>query len=232
MLLSNLLTLSTSADAENMRYLQTAPEITMPTQFILEARMRFVSGSSSLPNRAPANVIVTTAANVGTTLHIGLDEIFLTANGDVKGPSAAVQTDDALHTYRIVIDGTATGSPVTVFRDGVLTLTGATFTDPAANGPVERVRLGRGIDRRLRCARVGVRPSQRCGVRARHDDDQHDVHHDHDHDDDHDRAARVWRLPGRRDLRLDHVPDRRRSATAWGRRPGSGRSRSGSGRCS
>jgi hypothetical protein len=143
-LAGDLLTLATSADAENMSYLQTAPAVAMPETFVFEARVRVVSGASSGANRAPGFVGFTTAPGVGGLFFLAADEIFLTAAGDTKGASALVDTDDTLHTYRIVVDGTAAGSPITVFYDGVPTLTGALYADAPSLGPVERVFWGEG----------------------------------------------------------------------------------------
>jgi hypothetical protein len=81
---------------------------------------------------------------VGALFFVDADEIFLTSAGDVKGPTAVVDTNDAAHTYRIVVGGTAAGSPVTVFYDGVSTLTGVTYSEPTSLGPVERVFWGEG----------------------------------------------------------------------------------------
>jgi hypothetical protein len=128
---------------EDILYLQTdaLDIVPAPDPIVLEARMRFVSGTSSASNRAPANIVITTAASTGTLLGIGADEIFLTGAGDVRAQTATVDTDGAAHTYRIEV--TAAGA-VTVFYDGVSTLTGSTYTSAAAFGSVRSVIWGEG----------------------------------------------------------------------------------------
>jgi hypothetical protein len=140
-LTDGMLTLSTAAAAEDMFYVQTDLTSPAPDPLVVEARLRFTSGSSTLPNRGPAAVAITTAENTGTLFFVGTDTIFLTADGDVRGPSAAVDTDGAFHTYRIEI--TAAGA-VTVFYDGTSTLTGATYTSAPAFGAVPRILWGEG----------------------------------------------------------------------------------------
>jgi hypothetical protein len=138
---AGVLTLSTAAVAEDMFYVQTALTTPAPDPIVIEARLRFTSGSSNLNNRGPAAIAVTTAANTGTLFFVGADDIFLTADGDVRGPSASVDTDGAFHTYRIEI--TAAGV-VTVAYDGTPTLTGATYTSAPAFGAVPRILWGEG----------------------------------------------------------------------------------------
>ncbi|MCI0637188.1 MAG: hypothetical protein L0206_25225, partial [Actinobacteria bacterium] len=136
-LASGVLTLSTSPDLETMSYGQSAPDMATIGLLVLEARVRFVSGSSSAGNRAPASIAFTTAPDVGGLFFLGQDEIFVGSAGDVKGDSAVVDTDGSAHTYRIVVDGTASGSTMSVLYDGVPTLAGSLFTSAAVFGAVE-----------------------------------------------------------------------------------------------
>jgi hypothetical protein len=136
-----VLTLATAAVAEDMFYLQTDLTAPLPDPIVVEGRLRFVSGSSNLDSRGPAAIAITTAENTGTLFFVGADTIFLTADGDVRGPSASVDTDGAAHTYRIEV--TAAGV-VTVSYDGTPTLTGATYTNAAAFGSVPRILWGEG----------------------------------------------------------------------------------------
>ena len=52
---------------EDLFYFQTdaLDVVPVPDPIVVEARMRFVSGTSSANNRAPANVVITTAADTG-----------------------------------------------------------------------------------------------------------------------------------------------------------------------
>jgi hypothetical protein len=131
------------ATGEDLFYVQTdaLDVVPVPDPIVVEARMRFVSGTSSGSNRAPANVVVTTAANTGTLLGIGSDEIFLTGVGDVRSQTANVDTEGGSHTYRIEV--TAAGA-VTVFYDGTATLAGTISMSVDAFGPVRRIIWGEG----------------------------------------------------------------------------------------
>jgi hypothetical protein len=131
------------APGEDLFYFQTdaldvAP---VPDPIVFEARMRFISGSSSGNNRAPANIVITTAPNTGTLFGIGADEIFLTGVGDVRSQTASVDTEGASHVYRIEL--TAAGA-VTVFYDGTPTLSGTIYMSVDAFGPVRRIIWGEG----------------------------------------------------------------------------------------
>jgi hypothetical protein len=53
--------------------------------------------------------------------------------------SVFVDTDDAFHTYRLEIDA---AGDISVFYDGVLTLSGSSFTSASANGSAPRVGSG------------------------------------------------------------------------------------------
>ena len=133
--------LTTAANAEDMYYVQTGFPVPTPDPLVVEARLRFISGSSSANSRGPAAIAISTAADTGVLFFVGTDEIFLTTTGDVRGQSAMVDTDDAAHTYRISI--TAAGA-VTVLYDGASTLTGTTYTSATAFGPQTRIIWGEG----------------------------------------------------------------------------------------
>jgi hypothetical protein len=131
------------ATGEDLFYFQTdaLDVVPVPDPIVFEAKMRFVSGSSAANDRAPANIVITTAADTGALLGIGADEIFLAGAGDVRAQAATVDTNDASHTYRMEITA---GGAVTVFYDGASTLTGSTYTSAAAFGPVRRIIWGEG----------------------------------------------------------------------------------------
>ena len=136
-----LLMIQTSENAENIYYIQSEPILDVTLPFALEARLRFVSGSSASTNRATGFIAVSVSPNEGTALFIGQDFIFLTTAGDVVGNSAVVDTDDGLHDYRIDI---AEDGSVTVSHDGAPVLTGATFISAPTHGNEERVFWGEG----------------------------------------------------------------------------------------
>lgn len=124
-----------------MFYIQREPIVDTSGPFFIEARLRFVSGSSSLASRAPISIAFTTAPNIGTTLFIGLDRVFFNTGDATAGPSAVVDTNGAFHTYRIDYDG---AGALSLAYDGNTVLAGATFTSASFNGPQERIAWGEG----------------------------------------------------------------------------------------
>jgi PEP-CTERM motif len=105
----------------------------------MEASMRFGSGSY-YPGwaRSNASMGVTFANGMRSILHIRADRIFL-LNGDnsIGANSTSIDTDDAFHTYRMEIDGTAAHSMVRVYQDNVLVLSDdAVFYNGAATSRV------------------------------------------------------------------------------------------------
>jgi hypothetical protein len=80
-LAGGILTLSTSTNSERMFYVQLEPIVDTSGPFFIEARLRFVSGSSSHPSRGPISIVLTTAPNVGTSLQIDQDRVFFNTCG-------------------------------------------------------------------------------------------------------------------------------------------------------
>ena len=132
------LVISTNQNRESMGFLQSASDIAIPPNLVIEERVKLVSGSSSALTRAPIAIGTTTSPAEGIVLWIAQDEMFINLADGVKGPTATVDTDGGFHTYRIEI----TGASVEVFYDGVLTLTGSTFTSAPTFGAVERIVWG------------------------------------------------------------------------------------------
>src|SRR6266404_3472735 len=96
-------------------------DLDIPTNLVIEARMRLVSGTAII-------YFVTQRGDAENWLRIGLDEIFLSAGSRTnRGAVAPVDTDNAFHDYRVEVHGVTTGSVVQVFYDGTLTLTGSLF---------------------------------------------------------------------------------------------------------
>jgi hypothetical protein len=141
MLAGGILTLSTSANAERIFYSQFAPIVDTSAAFFIEARVRFVSGSSSSAARAPISIQFTTAPNVGNTLFIGPDEVFFNTGENTAGLKAMVDTNDGFHTYRVEYSG---AGALALFYDGIPLLTGSTFTSSGFNGAQERITWGEG----------------------------------------------------------------------------------------
>jgi hypothetical protein len=128
-LAAGVLTVSTDLDAEAMGYLQQDAELITPSMRIIEGTVRYIGGSASVADRAPAIMGFRTDTDLKKNiLMIAEGEIFLLSGESLKGPSVAVATSDAPHTYRVEVD-TGSGA-IVVFRDGVQVLTGNTFPEP------------------------------------------------------------------------------------------------------
>jgi uncharacterized repeat protein (TIGR01451 family) len=131
------LVITTTQNADNLGYVQT--DLTLSFPLVIEARLKRVSGSANAPAQAPISIGFTSEPNIGNTLYIGEDEIFIVDASLNVDDSATVDTDGGFHDYRIEVD--AAGS-IQVFYDETLTLSGTTFTSTVANGTVERIIWG------------------------------------------------------------------------------------------
>lgn len=130
--------LQTGADAEQLYFRQRGSQVDIPSLLVIEARVRYRSGTQAASSRTGVALGFTTAPGVGNALFIGQDEIFLNGSGS-KGPEAAVDTTGTLHTYRIEV---RREGQIKVLQDGNVVLEGSTFDDAGANGPVPRVVWG------------------------------------------------------------------------------------------
>ncbi len=134
-----VLTLATSDDSEIQYYFQSGAAVITPPTLIIEAEVKLISGSSSNATRAPIGIGFTIDTDFEkNVLYIADGEIFILTGENTKGASANVATTDDFHIYRIEVN--TTSGVVTVFRDNVQVLTGATFTDPS--NTENRVRFG------------------------------------------------------------------------------------------
>ena len=135
--------------ADNYMYYDYT-NLTMPTQLVIEAEVQCVSGNSAKAGRPYVAISFTTGSGVGGLLGIEPGEIYLSLNQAVRGWTAAVNTDDASHLYRIEADTpSVTGSPIRVYQDGMLVMTGAIAANsaPANNwGSVPDIWFGEGTD--------------------------------------------------------------------------------------
>ncbi len=140
---SGVLEISTSEFTENMAYVQFLEPAHAP--LVVEFRAKLVSGSSNSNIRAPLSAFVTTAPHRGILFSVDEGEFFVTAAGTgtegIRGPSASLPTSDAFHTYRLEIGANGL---VSVFRDGVFTFIGQTYTSASDHGPIPRVGFGEG----------------------------------------------------------------------------------------
>jgi hypothetical protein len=140
------LTLITSDVTEQMYYIHSAISLAVPSLLQIESRLRFVSGADLSVPRTPAHIVFSFAPDRGNALFIGVDEIFLlSGNLSTRGPSVAVDTNDAFHTYRLDVN-TNTGA-IDVFYDlnPVPVISGAAFIDAGFTDAAE-IYFGDGSD--------------------------------------------------------------------------------------
>ena len=132
----DFLRLETSPSFSRATYFQEYNALSIPADFVIEARVRYVSGSSTTPARAAAGISFFTEKGIANWLWIGDDEIFVNSGARFqKGASAAVDTNDAFHDYRIEFHGTSIGSTFDVFYDGAFKLSGTLFMDDEDQQP-------------------------------------------------------------------------------------------------
>jgi hypothetical protein len=126
------LTLTAPANFQSILYYQLATNLAIPSVLEIQATVRVLSSQSSVNYRAGTAIIFQNSNSIGNVLFLGNGNIFLLSpsdpSGDTLGPSTAVDTEGAFHTYRIEVNGTeAAGGAVAVFYDGGPVLTGTTF---------------------------------------------------------------------------------------------------------
>jgi hypothetical protein len=135
-LTSESLRLDTSPGFARASYFQVSDQLSVPENLVIDARVRFVSGSSDVAGHAPAGVYFYPRQGIANFLWIGKDEIFVNAGSRFqRGEVAAVDTDGAFHDYRIELGGTTDGSTFRVLYDGVLTLKGSLFAADEDQAP-------------------------------------------------------------------------------------------------
>jgi hypothetical protein len=135
-LVSGVLRMETSPAFARASYFQEFNTLSIPTNLIIEARVRVVESSSTVAGRAVAGIYFYPQKGIANWLWIGKDEVFVNSGTRFqRGSVANVDTDDAFHTYRIELHGTTNGSSFDVFYDGTLTLSGSLFADDEDQEP-------------------------------------------------------------------------------------------------
>ena len=123
---------STSADAENMYFIQGGENLSFPKTFVFEARMKLVSGAGSTTSRAPASMgFVYGTQHMKNMLQMSATQVFILESENVKGDTMTFDTTSDFHTYKLVVDTEA--NTLQVFIDDQLELTGNTYADPSSN---------------------------------------------------------------------------------------------------
>ena len=130
------LMLRTDPASARVTYFQEHDRLAIPDELVIQARVRFVSGTSETPARAPAGIYFYPAKGIANYLWIGQDEVFVNGGARfARGAAAAVDTDGAFHDYRIEVHGKSEGSPLDVFYDNAPLLSGTLFKDDEDQEP-------------------------------------------------------------------------------------------------
>ncbi len=113
---------------DGLYYFQSGAELTIPDPWVIEVRMRLDTDNGTGQAATSAAIGFATTADVENILFIGAGNIYLWSSYFVVGAQAFVDTQALPHTYRIEV--TAAGV-VSVYYDGLLTLTGVVYFDTA-----------------------------------------------------------------------------------------------------
>lgn len=125
------LTLQNNSPSEFMYYSQSN-DLSVPAMPEVNFAMRYVSGGSN-QTRSNAAIWLNLGGNTGVIVFIAQDVIFSITGSNMRQASAAVDTNDAVHRYRLSLSGTAPGSAYTLFQNDValfssVVTTGSQFT--------------------------------------------------------------------------------------------------------
>lgn len=127
-IVDGILAISTDIYTRDFLYFrQNLAEGQGPTEgkpWVIEASVRYVSSTDYNNHRSPVAIGFTPAIGTNNVLFLEKDRIFLLDEYGKAGSSVEVDTDDAFHVYRIVIDH---NGGVEVYYDGELVLEGQTY---------------------------------------------------------------------------------------------------------
>ena len=121
------LIISTVTNAANQAYSQVQPTVSFPDTLVIEFDMRCLSGTSSVPERTHVVIPLRTGNERGNNVYIDVDRIFLLESGFVIGNLVNITTDDAFHSYKIIVYG----EHIYVYFDDTLVVDDSTHQDVA-----------------------------------------------------------------------------------------------------
>ena len=124
------LVISDSVPQQHLFYYLDSTNLLMPTNLVIEAEVRVLSNNDINPpdgKRTASYIQFTTSPGVGNMLFLDMDKIFISHAVYETGPGASVDTTANFHTYRIEVDGIMEYSPLRVYQDGVLVITGSLY---------------------------------------------------------------------------------------------------------
>ncbi len=132
---------------EGMWYAQIGASLLIPTNLVLEAELRFGTGSSLKIGRSAAAIGFTSAPGMGGLVGFGPDEVYFSYGPDERGETVAVDTDGTYHRYRIEVDDSQTpGAPIRLYQDDVLILTDALRSGGPNHGQEPVIWFGEGTE--------------------------------------------------------------------------------------
>ena len=131
LLADGTLALTNDAASESLYYEQGAAMLTPVTTFIVDARLRFVSGISTSAARSHLAILLTMGGKE-TDFFLEDGAIFLNSGESTRGPATNVATSDAFHDYRIEMHVPSGG--ISISQDGTLVLTGTAYATSASDG--------------------------------------------------------------------------------------------------
>lgn len=129
-----VLTLETDVLTQSSAYFDQS--IFVPQNFEIDATVRYVSETTTGPDRSAAGIYFDTQAEVGTVLFIGPTSVYTINNGSGVRQQATVNTTN-FHDYRITFTGTAAGNSFTVYQDSVPLFTDTLQADPSNHPPAQ-----------------------------------------------------------------------------------------------
>ena len=116
----------------------------MPDALTIEFSARFVSSVADQNTFSPLSVYFCIGNGLGSAFYLGSDDAWLAAPNLSRGVAATVDTDNALHTYRIELSGSTIGSTINVYYDNAASplLTSTVVHDVAVYGNSPQIGFG------------------------------------------------------------------------------------------
>jgi len=140
----NVMTLSTGAKSAREFFTFGPGGILMPDALTIEFSARFVSAVADQNTFSPLSVYFCIGNGLGSAFYLGADDAWLAAPNLSRGVSTTVDTDNALHTYRIELSGATIGSTINIYYDNAATplLTSTVVHDVAVYGNAPQIGFG------------------------------------------------------------------------------------------
>jgi len=128
-----VLTLTRPDPNKHYYYQQSGSAIQFPQRFVMEARMRYVSGTVSDTLRLPVTIGFIADPLHSAGFQIGRDTIVFWSAPEVVGARIELDTDSAFHNYRIEMDSLTS---VRYYYDDSLIWSSPTVPPGSGTGPV------------------------------------------------------------------------------------------------